>query len=79
MKATNFKEANVNFAEGQDEYHTLPGLRRYDKNDTIITCYNLSIIERLRLLFMGRVWMCEMNFYRDLTPRYFSTKKNDVI
>lgn len=78
MKAIKFKDANVDFAKGQDEYLTLPALRIGDENDTIITCYKLSFKERLRVLFKGVIWMSEMNFNRALTPRYFSTKQSEM-
>lgn len=78
MKAVKFKEANVDFAKGQDEYHTLPALRFGDKNDTIVTCYSLTLTERLKVLFTGKIWMSEINFNRSLTPRYFSVNQKDV-
>lgn len=78
MNAIKFKHSNVEFAKDQDEYHTLPALRLGDEHDTIVTCWGLSFKERLRILFTGRIWMSEMNFKRPLTPRYFSTKQNDV-
>jgi len=30
------------------------------------------------LLFTGRIWMSEMNFHNNLTPRFFSTKRKEV-
>lgn len=78
MKAIKFKDANVDFAKGQDEYLTLPALRLGDSNDTIVTCYKLSFWERLKVLFTGIIWMSEMNFNKPLTPRYFSINRKDV-
>lgn len=78
MRAIKFKDANVDFAKNQDEYHTLPALRIGDDNDTIITCYKLTFWERFRVLFKGRIWMSELNFNRSLTPRMFSTKNTDL-
>lgn len=78
MKSVKFKDANVTFAENQDEYNQLPALRLYDKNDTIITCVGLSFKERLKVLFTGRIWMSEMNFRRALTPRFFSVDQDEV-
>lgn len=78
MKAINFEDANVNFAEKQDEYSTLPALRIGDEDDTIITCWGLSFKERVRVLFTGKIWMSELNFRRPLTPRYFSVDKNEM-
>jgi len=68
----------MNFAENQDEYLTLPALRIGNATDTVITCQSLSIKERLKVLFTGRIWMSELNFYKPLTPRYFSVNKKDM-
>ena len=78
MKSIEFKDVNVRFAENQEQYQTLPALRIGDEKDTIITCWGLSIKERLRLLFTGRIWMSEMNFHGNLTPRFFSTKRKEI-
>lgn len=78
MKSIEFEDVNVRFAENQEEYQTLPALRVGDDCDTIITCWGLSFMERLRLLFTGRIWMSEKNFHNDLTPRFFSTKRKEV-
>lgn len=78
MEAIKFKHSNVEFAKDQDQYKTLPALRIGDSKDTIITCYKLSLKERLKLLFTGRIWMSELNFNRTLTPRSLSVNRKDV-
>lgn len=78
MRAIKFKDANINFAESQDEYTTLPALRIGDKCDTIVTCWKLSFWERIKILFTGVFWMSEMNFGKPLTPRFFSVNRKNV-
>lgn len=78
MKAIKFKHANVNFAENQNEYKTLPALRFGDENDTIVTCWGLSFRERLKILFTGKLWMIELNFKRSLTPRRLTVKRKEA-
>ena len=80
MKPIDFKERNVIFAENQPEYQPLPAFRDVNSEDGIIvTCWELSIFERLRLLFSGQLWLSMMTFNKPVTPTYMSTKKSDVI
>ena len=74
MKATKFKEANVVYGE------TLPAM--YDssvKDGFVVTCYKLSFIERIRVLFLGRVWFSVMTFNNPLQPQYPTTKRSELI
>lgn len=78
MRAIKFKGCNVNVAENQDEYLTLPALKFDDAQGNMVTCYQLSFLERLRVLFLGRIWMLEMTFNKPITPRLHSTKRSDL-
>jgi len=77
MKPIKFKECNVNFAENQDEYNTLPAFR--NEKGEVITCWNLTFRERLRVLFKGNIWLCLLSFNQPLTPSFMTTKKSDVL
>jgi len=77
MKPVTFKEANVNFAESQDQYETLPAFK--DNDGVVISCWKMSFIERLRILFHGKVWMSLMTFNKPLTPSYLASKKSEVL
>ncbi|MCK5564526.1 MAG: hypothetical protein KAJ07_04715 [Planctomycetes bacterium] len=59
MKPIKFDDRCVNYAEAQEEYNTLPVLRvNYeDGSKALLSCWHLSFIERLRLLFSGRVYL----------------------
>ena len=79
MEAIKFKESNVVFAENQDEYKQLPVY--YDETQdkgVVVTCYKLSFVERLRVLFFGKLWLAVMTFNKPLQPQLPSTKKSDI-
>ena len=78
MKPIKFKEQNVVFGEGQEEYLPLPahldkGVRGY-----VVSCWRLSVCERIRLLFTGRLWLSQMSFHNPLQPQFPTTRKRDI-
>lgn len=80
MEAIKFKGANVVFAENQEDYKSLPAM--YDKTrheGVVVTCYRLSFIERVRVLFRGRIWLGIMTFNNPLQPQFPTTKKSEVL
>ena len=80
MKAIKFKESNVVFAENQEDYKSLPAM--YDSTTVegiVVTCYQLSFIERLRALFRGRIWLALMTFNNPLQPQFLTTKKSEIL
>ena len=79
MKPTNFKEQNVIFAKDQPEYQPLPAFIEKSDKGQVISCWKLSIKERLRILFFGKLWCCMLTFNKPLTPVFFTTKKSDVL
>ena len=79
MKPIKFKEQNCTFAENQPEYVPLPAFRADTKEGEVISCWQLSFRERLRILFTGKLWVMLMTFNKPLTPSLFTTKKSDII
>ena len=79
MKPIKFKEQNCTFAENQPEYIPLPAYKVDEPEGRIISCWQLSFRERLRILFTGHLWVSLMMFGKPLTPSYFTTKKSDLI
>lgn len=79
MKPIKFKEQNVTFAENQPEYQPLPALRVNNELGEVISCWQLSFIERLRILFTDKLWVSLASFGKPLTPSFFTTKKSDLI
>ena len=79
MKPIKFKEQNCTYAENQPEYLPLPAFKINEPEGRIISCWKLSFIERMRILFKGKLWVSLMSFNKPLTPSYFTTKKSDLI
>ena len=77
MKPIKFKECNIDFAENQEEYNTLPAL--INDEGTVIVCWKLNFWDRMRVLFKGHVWGSLLMFGKPLTPTLFSTQKKDHI
>ena len=78
MKPIKFKHQNIIFAENQPEYQPLPALKINSEQGEVISCWGLSIKERLIILFTGRVWVSLMSFNKPLIPSYLSVKRKDV-
>lgn len=78
MKPIYFKEVNVEYAKDQPEYNTLPAHKVDSERGEVITCWNLSLKERLSILFFGKIWLCLLSFNKPLTPIFMTTKKKDL-
>ena len=78
MKAKKFKHQNAVFAQNQPEYTPLPALKLEDKEGHVIFCMGLSFWERVRVLFLGKIWVSLRMFDQDLTPSFHSTRRKDV-
>lgn len=79
MKPIYFPEQNVVFAKDRPEYMPLPAFRDSAPMGDVISCWQLSFKERIRLLFTGKVWVSLRMFGQPLTPSYLSTIKSEVI
>lgn len=79
MKPVEFTEQNVVFAKDQPEYQPLPAFRNDSVQGEVVSCWQLSFSERLRILITGKLWVSLMTFNKPLTPSFFSTKKSDVL
>ena len=78
MKPVKFKDQNVVFAKDQPQYQPLPALRLDTPEGEVISCWKMSIKERLKVLFTGRVWVSLMSFNKPLTPSYISVHRKEV-
>lgn len=70
MKPVKFKESNVVFAKDQTEY--LPLQAHRTKNGTVTSCWKLSFIEKVKILFTGRIYIQIMTFNQRLQPQLLS-------
>ena len=78
MKPINFGESNVIYAKDQPEYRQLPALKFENDEGTMVCCYKLSIKERIKLLFTGKLWMSMMTFNKPLMPIYPTVDRKEV-
>ena len=67
MKPIKFAEQNCVYAENQPEYLPLPAHKTDD--GVVISCWSLSLRERLKLLFTGRLWWSVWTFNHPLQPQ----------
>ncbi len=79
MKPIRFPEVNKVYAENQPEYNPLPVFAKDGQEGEVISCWRLSIIERIRLLVTGKLWVSLWTFHQPLTPSYFTTLKSELI
>lgn len=77
MKPKEFKEQNCIYAKDQSEYLPLPGFKVDETEGRFIFCMGLSFLERIRVLWFGKIWCSLMTFNKPLTPSHFTTKKSD--
>lgn len=79
MTPKTFLEVNTTFAKDQPEYLQLPAFKEASEKGEVITCWNLSFKERLRVLIKGEIWLSLLTFNKPLTPSFLTTKKEDVL
>ena len=78
MKPIPFKEQNITFAENQEDYLPLPAFKNDSAMGEVISCWELSIKERLKILFSGKLWVSMAMFGKPLTPSFFTVNKKDI-
>jgi hypothetical protein len=71
MKPFKFKEHNMVWAKDQKEYMSLPAYIDKDSPEgQTIFCWRLSLKERIKLLFTGKLWHRVLTFHNPLQPQY---------
>ena len=68
MKPVYFKEANITFAENQPIYRPLPAYIDNEQGGRIFQCWKLSLIERLKLMWTGKLWINVLTFHKPPQP-----------
>jgi len=77
MKPIEFKEVNTVYAKDQPEYIPLPV---YKEDSGIVTsCWKLTLMERIKILFIGNIWCSCLTFNRKLQPTLLTVNKVDVL
>jgi len=85
MKPIPFKEQTTVTAKDQPEYQPLPVRIDPSIKGETVSCWSLSLKERIILLFTGKLWMQLLTFRQDdgklnpITPSYLTVNKSEVI
>ncbi len=80
MNPIKFEEVNVVFGENQPEYIPIPAFKVLnDENCEVVTCWKLTLTERLKLLFSGKLWVSNLTFNKPFSPVYMTVNKTDVL
>jgi hypothetical protein len=66
MTPIEFPQQTMILAKDQPQYQPLPVFM--DGVETV-SCWRLTIVERLTLLFTGKLWLRQMNFEQPLQPQ----------
>jgi hypothetical protein len=67
-----FKEMTIEIAKFQKEYITLPAWCSSDKKE-VISCWKIGILNRIKLLFTGKIWLRVWSFGAPLQPQLIET------
>ena len=67
MRPIEFKEQNIVFAKNQKPYLPLPAYQDKEQG-LIIHCWKLSIIEKVKILFTGKLWLNVLTFNNPPQP-----------
>lgn len=80
MTPIKFKGCNTVFAENQPEYNPLPVFYdRHGKNGLVISCWKLTLKERIIMLFIGKLYVGTYTFHRRLQPMILDMNPIDII
>ncbi len=66
MKPITFSEQNHMYAKDQPEYLPLPCFKA--KDGTVVSCWSLTLKERIKILVTGRMWWIVLTFNQQLQP-----------
>ncbi len=78
MKAVPFEEANINVAENQDEYQTLPARVYTDPFGEVISCWQLSDEEMEQIKKTNCIWVSQLTFKKGVAPMMLMAEKPDM-
>lgn len=76
MKPIEFKEQNVVYGKDQKQYMPLPALKF--ESGTVVTCWELSWKEVIKLVFTRKVWLAMLTFNKPLQPTFLTINKKEL-
>lgn len=62
MQPISFERTNCTYAERQPQYNPLPACKVEGPEGRVITCWRVGFIERLKILFTGRIYLSILTF-----------------
>lgn len=77
MKPIVFPKALSIFGTDQKEYLPLPAYRHKDDWRCVSSCWGMSLKDRIKVLFTGKVWVTMPTFGNALNPVKLSTDEPD--
>lgn len=70
MTLIEFPEQTIVIAKNQPQYQPLPAYQvPNDTSGRVICCWKLTLKERLKLLFSGKIWHHILTFNKSLQPQ----------
>ena len=69
MKPIEFKEQTTVYAKDQKPYLPLPAFVHNDEWECITSCWGLTLLERVKVLFTGRIYSTLPTWGKPLTPQ----------
>lgn len=76
MKPVAFDGQNTVYAADQPQYLPLPAYK--NEQGQVLTCWKLSVLERLQVLVTGRVWLSMLTFNQPLQPVRLRSRWNSL-
>ena len=76
MKPINFEEQNITLGVNQSEYLPLPANKSAPPT-VITTCWRMTILERIKTFFTGKIYVKIMTCGKPPQPQFLSTKFKD--
>lgn len=73
IQACSFKQQNYILAEDQEEYNSLPAFIAGGKEGYVVTCYELSLWQAIKLLFTRKIWYTRLTFGTNYQPVLLET------
>lgn len=76
MKPVFFPERNCNI---ESTNKTIPAFLNPGGKGEAVLCWKLNLLERLKILFTGKIWSCTLTHHKPYRPLLLTTKKGDVL
>ncbi len=79
MKSIKFQECTNAIGENQSEYRTMYAFVSGDDNGRVGFCWKLTLMERIKILFTGKLWHQVFTFNNALQPQLLSVEKPEML